>query len=61
MDNYSLFLKHEAEQEEELQKKPVCHGCGERIQDEYRYNIDGKYYCESCIEDMKESNEDFDE
>lgn len=58
MDNYSLFLKHEAEQEKWLKSRPICSCCKEHIQDENLYRIAEKIYCESCIESMRESIED---
>jgi formylmethanofuran dehydrogenase subunit E len=32
----------------------VCAECGEHIQDEYMYVIDGKNICPSCLEDYRE-------
>ena len=29
---------------------PKCHMCGEIIQDENRYNIEGGYVCEECVD-----------
>jgi formylmethanofuran dehydrogenase subunit E len=55
MDNYSLFLKHEAEQEKWLKSRPICSSCKEPIQEDHLYRIDGKNYCESCIEERRES------
>lgn len=48
-DNYDLWLAHEAESEEELENCPLCDCCGERIQDEHYYDINGEYYCEECL------------
>ena len=42
------FDRHEAEQEEALKRLPVCQICGERIQDEYAFNIFGDWYHEEC-------------
>lgn len=33
---------------------PRCAWCGEPIQDEYAYKIDGVWVCESCMEDCRE-------
>lgn len=30
---------------------PVCSKCGETIQDEYYYDINGDIYCEECLHD----------
>ena len=39
-----------AEQEAQLERLPVCSECGEYIQGEYCYEIDGEYICEECLE-----------
>lgn len=49
MDNYDLFEQHEAEMERLLESRPVCSECGEYIQDEYFYEINGEYICEECL------------
>lgn len=49
VDNYDLFAKHDAEQEAELKKLPICKECGEPIQTEYCYGNNGKYICEHCL------------
>ena len=50
-DNYELFQQHDAEQEELLEGLPVCCCCGNHIQDDCYYDIDGEIYCEKCMED----------
>ena len=50
-DNYELFQQHDAEQEELLEQCPVCICCGEHIQDEFYYDIDGDTYCDRCLKD----------
>lgn len=49
IDNYGLYEMYEAEQEEEAEKLPECCECGERIDGEYLYDIDGDLYCEECM------------
>ena len=34
-----------------LVKRPICDKCGEHIQDEYYYDIDGEKVCEYCAQD----------
>lgn len=46
--------QHDAECERWLERRPVCKMCGEHIQDEYMYVIDGKNICPSCLEDYRE-------
>lgn len=47
IDNYDLFKQHDREREERLQNLPTCACCGEPIQSEEMFNIDG-WYCEDC-------------
>lgn len=43
--------KHCEEHEREAEKRPICSECGERILDDYCYEItDGEYICEDCME-----------
>lgn len=51
MDNYDLWIQHDAEMEERLSRLPVCDECGETIQDEHCYCINGNYICEDCLND----------
>lgn len=52
-DNYDLWEQHEREQEKALEELPVCAECGEPIQTEFCYEINGEYICEDCIEGHK--------
>jgi hypothetical protein len=45
-DNYDLWVEHDLEQERMLEGLPVCKYCGDPIQDEHYYEIDGEIYCE---------------
>ena len=45
-DNYDAFAMHDAEQERELRKLPVCCCCKEHIQQEKAVCIEGDWYCE---------------
>lgn len=44
------FANYDAEQQEQLEKLPVCIECGEPIQDKYCFEINGEYICEECLE-----------
>lgn len=46
-DNYDFFKDYDREQAEYEARLPRCACCGEPIQDEEMYNIDG-WYCEGC-------------
>lgn len=48
-DNYDRWKKHDAEQQAELEKYPVCCNCENHIQDDYLYNIHGEIFCEDCV------------
>lgn len=51
MDNYDLFLSHDAKQEEDLKRFPRCAECKQRITDEYVFAIDDGVICEQCLRD----------
>ena len=43
------FDAWEADQERELERLPVCSECGERILDDFLYEIYGELICEECL------------
>ena len=51
------FERHSAAQEEKLKRAPICDECGQPIQDDFYYEIDGNKYCEECINNCKVWNE----
>lgn len=55
-DNLERWERHDREQEEWLQKRPVCVECGEHIQEEHLYEIDGDLVCEDCLKDYMKKN-----
>lgn len=54
-DPIADFNRWDAEQERWLKKLPKCKRCGERIQQERAVCIDGGYYCDECLDEMRES------
>ena len=56
-DYLDHWSEHNRQQEEEIEKLPICDCCGEHIQDEYCYVINGDYICESCMEENRRSVE----
>lgn len=52
MDAYDLWRQRDDEMEAELEKLPVCSHCGDPIQEEYYFEIDGEMYCEDCMNDL---------
>jgi formylmethanofuran dehydrogenase subunit E len=60
LDYTDLHAEYEAEQERRLEKYPKCDCCGESITDDYFYNIDGTFICESCMRDeYRKNTEDY--
>ena len=49
IDNYGLWEAHEREQEKALEKLPECDYCGEAIQDDFYFDINGDIVCEECL------------
>lgn len=58
IDNYDLFVAHDLEQESRLRRLPVCCICEEHIQQESAIKIKGDWYCDNCIDDMREEVEE---
>lgn len=36
--------------ERKLEELPICSECGEHIQDDMCYEINGEYLCENCVD-----------
>lgn len=51
-DNYDAFERHEADQEAQLERCPKCAYCGEPIQEDYLFDIDGELYHEDCAKEL---------
>ena len=50
-DPLADFARHDAEQQAQLDKLPVCCECDEPIQDEHCFEINDEYICEKCLND----------
>lgn len=50
-DNYDAYRRHEARQERELTRLPVCSYCNDPIQSEKLYIIDDEFFCPECVAD----------
>ena len=48
-DPVADFYRWEAEQQRELEKLPNCCHCGEPIQDEHLFDVNGDLFCEECM------------
>lgn len=53
------FERYDREQQQKLAALPVCSECGEPIQDEYFYLINGENICEECLKDYRKSVDDY--
>ena len=51
LDNNDFYDMHQAKQDKWLEARPRCCCCGEPIQDDMLYDIDGDLYCEDCMND----------
>ena len=52
------FAAYDREQERLLERRPVCRKCGEHIQDEHYFYIEGNIWCEDCmVEEFRRSVE----
>ena len=59
-DNYDLFLQHQARQDRQLEKLPVCDCCLEPIQDEHYYDLGGELFCKDCLDnEYRKDTEDY--
>lgn len=41
------------EEQKRINKLPVCFCCDEHIQQETAVRIDGNWYCDECLDDMR--------
>lgn len=48
-DPIADFLRWDEEQNQQLERLPVCADCGERIQDEHLYLINDEVICHDCL------------
>lgn len=48
---------YELENEKRLEQKPQCECCGEHIDQESAVRINGMYFCDNCIDGMREDLE----
>ena len=53
------FFRHDWEQTRRLSSRPECSECGEHIQDETAYYINGEWICENCMDTYKRYVDDF--
>lgn len=49
-DMLDFLEAHDREQQKRLKKLPVCCYCNDPIEDDFYYEINGEYFCESCLD-----------
>lgn len=49
LDDFDLLDREMARREARL---PVCDNCGQRIRDEFYYDVEGEVFCEECLKDL---------
>lgn len=54
-DPIADFMRRDAEQQKWLDKRPVCDGCGEPIQEQQAFYYADEWFCMECEEECKES------
>lgn len=60
IDNYDLWAMHDAEQEADLDKLPLCECCNHPIQQEKAIYYNDQWFCENCEDEAWEAiREDF--
>ena len=57
-DFYDKWSEYSRQQEEALERQPLCNICGEHIQDEQCYKINDEIICESCMDDFRVYTDD---
>lgn len=59
-DPIADFDRWDADREAEEARLPICYACGNRILDDYCYQIGGEIICEECLlENYRKLTEDF--
>lgn len=57
-DNYDMWESHDRKQERRRSDLPVCDYCGEPIQEEHFFYINGECFCEDCLNNNFRKNTD---
>ena len=53
-DPIADFMAHDAEQQAEMEKLPLCSICESPITSAFALHMYNEWICDECIEDMKE-------
>lgn len=54
IEPYIEYENYCIEQDKLLSKLPVCCECEEHITQDSAVKIDGRWYCDACLKDMRE-------
>ncbi len=52
LDVYDLWKSQDIKKERWRARLPQCEYCGEHIQDEFYFEINGEYLCEKCVNEQ---------
>lgn len=59
-DNYDIWCAHQAEEERQMERRPVCCHCDEHIGGDFCFYIEGDIWCEECmLDEFRRLTEDF--
>lgn len=57
-DPVADYDAYDRAQEAEMERLPICCECGQRIEDEFCYQINDEVLCETCMEQYKKFTAD---
>ena len=63
MSDFDVYMADQRDIDEQkwLESRPICSVCGEHIQEDECYKVDGELICEDCMSDMRVYTEDYEE
>lgn len=60
LDNYDMWEFNERKKEAWLERRPVCEHCGQPIQEDWLFDINGELYHPACAaEAFEKSTEEY--
>lgn len=59
MSDFDVYMADQRDRDEAkwLESRPVCSVCGEHIQEDECYKVDGELICKDCMDDMRVQTE----
>lgn len=58
-DNYDQFVMHQGEADRYMESRHICGWCGNPIQDDHAYNIEGDKVCPKCMEQWLDDRREY--